>query len=277
MNKFTKAIAAIMLIVAAIIVTGCNKPDEPNNGGNNNGQNDSIVNPNDNGGNNNGQNDSIVDHSGTLNGHDYVDLGLPSGTLWATCNVGAETPEGYGDYFAWGETEPKENYDWITYKYCNGDFDQLTKYCQDATYGYDGYTDDLYRLLPMDDAATANWGEGWRMPTAGQGDELLSVCSHQRETINGVKGWRIIGTNGNSIFLPAGGAKGEFIGPSPESLQVGGDGYFWVNDRSYAFNHYMMGDYDHLANFIALPVAYSTGGWTQRMIGMTVRAVRSAE
>ena len=127
MKRTLKAVAALMLMM--VFAAGCNKPD---------------------------------DHSGTLNGHDYVDLGLPSGTLWATCNVGAETPEGYGDYFAWGEIEPKSLYEWSTYKYCHGDFDQLTKYCQNATYGYDGYTDDLCVLLQMDDAATANWGEGWR-------------------------------------------------------------------------------------------------------------------
>ena len=94
MNRTVKAIAALMLMM--VFAVGCAKPDEPNDGG---------------------QNNSIVDHSGTLNGHNYVDLGLPSGTLWANCNVGAETPEGYGDYFAWGETEPKTTYDWSTYKY----------------------------------------------------------------------------------------------------------------------------------------------------------------
>ena len=96
--------------------------------------------------------------------HEYVDLGLPSGTLWATCNVGADTPESYGDYFAWGETEPKTTYDWSTYKYCVGEYDRLTKYCSDTTYGYNGFTDDLYVLQPSDDAATVNWGEGWRTP-----------------------------------------------------------------------------------------------------------------
>ena len=258
MNRTLKAIAAIMLMM--VFAVGCNKPDEPDNGGDNNGQNDSIV-----------------DHSGTLNGHDYVDLGLPSGTLWATCNVGAETPEGCGDYFAWGETEPKTLYEWSTYKYCNGDLDQLTKYCQNAAYGYGGYTDDLSVLVQTDDAATANWGEGWRMPSASEGEELLSQCTHKRDTVNGVSGWRIIGTNGNTIFMPAGGAKGDFIGPDPASLQVGGHAYFWVNEKFYAFNNQMVGDFDHMANFISLPVVNSAGGRTERMIGMSVRPVRSAE
>ena len=76
-----------------------------------------------------------------IDGHEYVDLGLPSGTLWATCNVGADTPEGYGDYFAWGETEPKEVYSWETYKWCNGDEYSMTKYCTNSQYGYNGFTD----------------------------------------------------------------------------------------------------------------------------------------
>ena len=101
--------------------------------------------------------------SGTVNGHEYVDLGLPSGTLWATCNIGANTPEEYGDYFAWGETQTKDTYSWSTYQYANGTFwqdPQLTKYCTDANYGYNGFTDNLTTLQASDDPATANWGSG---------------------------------------------------------------------------------------------------------------------
>ena len=94
-----------------------------------------------------------------------VDLGLPSGLKWASCNVGATTPEGYGDYFAWGETATKKDYSWATYKHANGDKNKLTKYCTDASYGNDGFTDDKTTLDPEDDAATANWGKEWRMPT----------------------------------------------------------------------------------------------------------------
>ena len=120
------------------------------------------------------------DNGGGLNDHGYVDLGLPSGTLWATCNVGAETPEGYGDYYAWGETEPKTTYNWSTYQYANGtslDDLQLTKYCSQFFFGYDGFTDNLTTLLPEDDAATVNWGAGWCMPTADQWGELLDNTS----------------------------------------------------------------------------------------------------
>ena len=98
--------------------------------------------------------------------YEYVDLGLPSGLLWATCNVGANAPEGFGDYFAWGETASKDNYDWSTYQHCNGSGSTLTKYCNDSSSGYNGFTDILTTLLPEDDAATAIWGDAWRMPTA---------------------------------------------------------------------------------------------------------------
>ncbi|MCI7430492.1 MAG: hypothetical protein MSS84_06410, partial [Bacteroidales bacterium] len=73
--------------------------------------------------------------SDPANGHDYVDLGLPSGTKWATCNVGASTPEEYGNYYAWGETTPKAYYDWSTYKWCNGSKTTLTKYNTSSSYG----------------------------------------------------------------------------------------------------------------------------------------------
>lgn len=104
--------------------------------------------------------------------HDYVDLGLPSGTLWATCNVGASNPWDEGDYFAWGETKPKSNYSRSTYKYANGDSNGLTKYCKDPDYGYNGYTDSRTTLELSDDAATANWGSSWCMPTQAQFQEL---------------------------------------------------------------------------------------------------------
>ena len=89
-------------------------------------------------------------------GHVYIDLGLPSGALWATCNVGADNPEDYGDYFAWGETQPKDSYSWDNYLYGSG-YNQLTKYCYDSYYGYNGFADTLTVLLPEDDAVTANW------------------------------------------------------------------------------------------------------------------------
>ena len=137
--------------------------------------------------------------------HDYVDLGLPSGTLWATCNVGADTPEEYGDYFAWGEPHPKVTYNWSTYQYCDGNSNTLTKYCNDASYGCNGYTDILTTLLPQDDAATANWGADWRMPTIEEWEELCLNTTSTWSSQNGVNGWIFTASNGNSLFLPAGG------------------------------------------------------------------------
>ena len=115
------------------------------------------------------------DDDGGLNGHDYVDLGLPSSLLWATCNVGADSPGDYGDYFAWGETSTKSSYDMDTYKYCKGSYDTQTKYCNDSSYGYSGFTDELTVLESSDDAATANWGGSWRMPTHAEWKELCNT------------------------------------------------------------------------------------------------------
>lgn len=128
--------------------------------------------------------------------HEYVDLGLPSGLKWATCNVGASSPEEYGDYFAWGETEPKDIYSWDTYKWCNGSKNSLTKYCE---------VDNKIILDPEDDAAYVNWGGAWRMPTSAEYKELIDQCSWTWTTQNGVKGYLVVGSNGNSIFFPAAG------------------------------------------------------------------------
>ncbi len=138
----------------------------------------------------------------THNGHEYVDLGLPSGTLWATCNIGATTPEGYGDYFAWGETKPKTTYTGINYSHCIEYTDSLTKYCTDDTYGT---VDNKTTLEAEDDAATANWGGNWRMPTMEEVKELIDTCVWNRTTMNGIYGYEITGLNGNIIFLPAAG------------------------------------------------------------------------
>jgi hypothetical protein len=126
--------------------------------------------------------------------HEYVDLGLPSGTLWATCNVGATSPEDMGDYFAWGETAPKEIYDMENYKWYNSASDKLTKYCTDD------YETELH---PEDDAAYVNWGPQWRMPTLEQQQELIERCTWQWVEKNGVYGRLVTGPNGNTIFLPA--------------------------------------------------------------------------
>lgn len=130
---------------------------------------------------------------------EYVDLALPSATLWAAFNVGASTPEEYGDYFAWGETLPKEEYNWSTYIYCDGTSSTMTKY---------NNTDGLKELLPDDDAATVNWGNGWQLPSLDQIEELSDdfYTTTEWTTLNGIYGRKVTSNiNGNSIFLPAGG------------------------------------------------------------------------
>ncbi|MBO5886911.1 MAG: hypothetical protein J6Q60_02680 [Bacteroidaceae bacterium] len=177
--------------------------------------------------------DSLVfteDTDNTSESHEYVDLGLPSGTLWATCNVGANSPEEYGDYFAWGETEPKNDYSWSTYKYCRDAYDRITKYCTSSYDGYNAIVDNKTELEAMDDAATANWGSDWQMPSKEQFDELLnsSYTTTTWTALNGVYGYEITSnSNGNSIFLPAGGrCEGESL------HNTGSDGYYWSRTLS---------------------------------------------
>ena len=151
--------------------------------------------------------------------HEWVDLGLPSGTLWATCNVGANSPWEYGGYYAWGETEEKEEYNWSTYKWCNGSFDTQTKYCTNSSYGT---VDNKTMLDPEDDVAHVKWGGSWKMPTKEQMDELQNYCTLEWTYVNGIKGRRFTGTNGNSIFLPAAGYR------SRGSLSsAGSNGVYW--------------------------------------------------
>ena len=154
-----------------------------------------------------------------------VDLGLPSGTLWATCNVGASRPEDYGDYFAWGETEPKDDYSWGTYKYCEGTEKTLTKYCSSSMYGYNGFTDNIIELQPEDDAAIANWGDNWQTPSSHQFRELINsnYTTAEWTTENGVNGYKITSiSNGNSIFLPA---AGWYVGTN--LIKAGSDFTYW--------------------------------------------------
>ena len=154
------------------------------------------------------------------NGHAYVDLGLS--VKWATCNVGATSPEEYGDYFAWGETTPKTTYDWSTYKYCNGTYDSMTKYCIDSEYGT---VDNKTTLELSDDAAHVNWGGSWRMPTKAEQDELRNTdnCIWTWTTQNGVNGYKVTSNkNGNSIFLPAAGFRYD-----SNLYSAGSGGYYW--------------------------------------------------
>ena len=154
----------------------------------------------------------VVSVYNMIDGHAYVDLGLPTGTLWATTNVGADSPEEYGDYFAWGETTPQSDnaYSWESYKWCNGSFDTMTKYCTNSSYGDDGFTDGKAVLDANDDAARANWGGDWRMPTRDEFEELINNTENEWTTQNNVAGYKFTSkTNGNSIFLPAAGNRSD--------------------------------------------------------------------
>lgn len=168
------------------------------------------------------KNDEPKATTGTENGHDWVDLGLS--VKWATCNMGADNPEAYGNYYAWGETTTKETYLWENYKY--GLSSELTKYCSDSEYGKDGFTDGLITLEAADDAATSKWGGLWRMPTAEDWTELRENCTWTRtDDYNGtgVAGCIVASkTNGNSIFLPAAGYYTD-----TEYRHAGSYGYYW--------------------------------------------------
>ena len=121
-------------------------------------------------------------------GHEWVDLGLPSGLKWATCNVGASTPGDYGNYYAWGETRTKSNYDYDN--------------CASIGKSWGDIGGDSSR-----DVATANWGGSWRMPTEDELQELNNRCNWTPTIQNGHKGYKVTGPNGNSIFLPVAGCR----------------------------------------------------------------------
>ena len=208
---------------------------------------------------------STLDYSGIINGRAYVDLGLPSGTLWATCNVGANSPEGYGNYYACGETETKSTYIWSNYKYCNGTERTLTKYCTNSNYGYNGYNNGPTELEAEDDAATANWDSNWQTPSKAQLQELYnsSYTTTEWTTLKGVNGRMITSkSNDNSIFLPAAG-----IYDDRDFQEAGFSGYYWSRSCSAL--------YGTGANFLS----FSSGSITANNVtsychGLSVRPVR---
>ncbi len=186
-----------------------------------------------------------------------IDLGLS--VKWASCNVGAKSPEDYGDYYAWGETEEKSDYSWKTYKWCNGSYDTLTKYCTDSKYGT---VDNKTVLEPEDDVAHVKWGGGWRMPTIKEQQELLEKCSWSWTEINSVIGYKVTGPNGNSIFLPHAGCRSGTEVNNRDS----DEGYYWsaslFDGRSF-LAYYLFFYYDY----------YQSWTDTFRYIGYSVRPV----
>lgn len=168
--------------------------------------------------------------TGSVNGHEWVDLGLPSGTKWATMNVGASSPSDYGDYFAWGETSPKSSYELSNLEYClDSTGNKFSKYVTDSKFGN---VDGKEELDLSDDAAYVNWGEGWRMPSKTQQDELRENCKWTWTSMGGHSGYKIVGPNGSSLFLPAAGYR---YGSSSDS--VGSVGAYWSRSLSTSLDY----------------------------------------
>ena len=180
-----------------------------------------------------------------------VDLGLPSGTIWAGWNVGASSPEQYGGYYAWGETEEKNDYDGDTYKYCvsqAGEYVNIGSNISGTQY----------------DVASQKWGGSWRMPTKAEFDELTSKCTWTWYQYKGVWGQKVTGPNGNSIFLPASGYR---RGTSP--YRGGRRGDYWSASLREDYNG--DGAWD-----LGFGNGYYDGyvGYDSRRVGLTVRPVK---
>lgn len=193
-----------------------------------------------------------------------VDMGLS--VKWGSCNVGATSPEEYGNYYAWGEIAAKELYDWSTYSLCNGAESTLTKYCLES---YHGIKDDKAVLEKDDDVAAQVLGGKWRMPTKAEADELLDTnnCTWTWCTENGVNGYKVTSKKtGNSIFLPAGGGNGGIVGGG--LVYEGIRGFYWTSSLYYV-------DYDsNMASSFAFASSWIDSGSCERCTGQSVRPVR---
>ena len=203
---------------------------------------------------------------------EYVDLGLPSGLKWAKCNLGASKPSDYGDYYAWGETAPKAEYTWATYKWMQAGksgWQYITKYTfadgQTGGIWYDSsgafIGDNKTALDAADDAATANLGSPWRMPTEVEIQELIDNCTWTWTTQDGVSGYKVDGPNGNAIFLPAAGNREDSVLKDAGSL-----GYYWSSSLDTVYSK--CGRY----------LSFASGGHDRlrylRYCGFSVRPVR---
>ena len=179
-------------------------------------------------------------YSGSIRGYKYIDLGLPSGLKWAVCNVGASSPEDYGDYYAWGETETKSTYTSDNCSTCNLQMNDIS--------GNSQY-----------DVARKKWGSTWRIPTKSELEEIEDECTWTWTTQGDRNGYKVTGPNGNSIFLPA---TGYFNGSS--LYNVGERGDYW---SSTPFDN---GGYASIFNFNS---SGSYQNWDNRYYGLTVRPV----
>ena len=191
------------------------------------------------------------------NGYEYVDLGLS--VKWATCNVGANTPEEYGGYYAWGEIETKSTYDWTTHKYYDSTTNTFLKYNDYWHQG--GVNDNKTKLDSSDDVAHINWGGSWRMPDKDEAYELQNKCTLVFCTQNGVHGYRITSRiNGCSIFVPASGRK---VGEQQE--EVGNEAYLWSATRIQQKSEYAL--------YVKVSSPYLLVSFTDRCYGFSVRPV----
>ncbi len=198
---------------------------------------------------------SVIQEGKKINGYAVVDLGLPSGLLWATCNLGASSPEDCGYYYAWGETEPKNSYDWSTYKWCNGNESTLTKYNTNSSYG--NIIDNKTILDLYDDAAYVNWGDSWHTPTKEEWEELFNSenCTWTKnKNCCKITSKR----NGNFLILPLAGSYG-----TSGLISVGSYGMYWSSTL-----------YEEDANHASCLYFFDANNWyVNRFLGLSVRPV----
>ena len=202
---------------------------------------------------------------------EYVDLGLPSKTLWATRNIGAENPEDFGLYFMWGDTKGYTSdtsdgmvFDWSTYKYCKGSDTSFTKYCTISSKGFNSFKDDKTELDLADDAAYVNLGAEWRMPSQEQYDELLNgeYTKRERTTVNNVYGILITSKkNQKSIFFPAAGYRN-----GSDYKSGGSDAGYWSRT--------LRSDYTYNAWCFFFDSDFMSVLASRRNSGLSVRPVR---
>lgn len=187
-----------------------------------------------------------------------IDLGLPSGIKWASTNIGAKSPVQAGSLYAWGESDTKSFYDFTNYKHCKKTAKTLTKYCTDKAFGT---PDGKIQLDPEDDSAVQLWGNGWRMPTVGEIEELMNYCKWTLETIDEQKGYKVTGKNGNSIYFPLAGTMWQ-----TEMEYQNMRGFYWSSTLDDAGNTWAEG-------LFVNPASYSLGNQFTRASGRTIRPV----
>lgn len=211
MRKQFIIIASVCMALSTLVLTGCEKEDK----------------------------DAISMSQATKgakpvqgkDGKDYmvVDLGIPGGLLWATCNIGAKTPDEAGTFFSWGETEPKASYGYDNYKWCNGSYNNMNKYTYDYDHAAGKVLDSLKTLQAVDDAATQLLGEGWRIPTKKQFADMIYRCDYKECKLEGTWGYLFTSKeNGNTIFIPLAGCR------DYEELLHTDWGFYWTTELNTA-------------------------------------------